>query len=80
MRDEGLDVAHAHLRYLNPFPRNLGNVLERYKQVLVPELNLGQLALLLQAHFLKRVVQLNKVQGVPFQIREVADKIRQVLS
>ena len=80
VRDEGLDVAHAHLRYLNPFPRNLGNVLERYKQVLVPELNLGQLALLLQAHFLKRVVQLNKVQGVPFQIREVAAKIRQVLS
>ena len=80
VRDEGLDVAHAHLRYLNPFPRNLGNVLGRYKQVLVPELNLGQLALLLQAHFLKRVVQLNKVQGVPFQIREVAAKIRQVLS
>ena len=80
VRDEGLDVAYAHLRYLNPFPRNLGNVLGRYKQVLVPELNLGQLALLLQAHFPVRVVKLNKVQGCPFQIREVADKIRQVLS
>ena len=80
VQDEGLDVAYAHLRYLNPFPRNLGNVLGRYKQVLVPELNLGQLALLLQAHFPVRVVKLNKVQGVPFQIREVADKIRQVLS
>ena len=80
VRDEGLDVAYAHLRYLNPFPRNLGNVLGCYKQVLVPELNLGQLALLLQAHFPVRVVKLNKVQGVPFQIREVADKIRQVLS
>ena len=80
VQDEGLDVAYAHLRYLNPFPRNLGNVLGRYKQVLVPELNLGQLALLLQAHFPVRVVNLNKVQGVPFQIREVADKIRQVLS
>ena len=80
VRDEGLDVAYAHLRYLNPFPRNLGNVLGRYKQVLVPELNLGQLALLLQAHFPVRVVKLNKVQGAPFQIREVADKIRQVLS
>ena len=79
VRSEGLDVAHAHLRYLNPFPRNLGNVLSRYEQVLVPELNLGQLALLLQAHFLERVVKLNKVQGTPFQIREVADKIRQVL-
>ena len=80
VRDGGLDVAYAHLRYLNPFPRNLGNVLGRYKQVLVPELNLGQLALLLQAHFPVRVVKLNKVQGSPFQIREVADKIRQVLS
>ena len=80
VRDEGLDVAYAHLRYLNPFPRNLGNVLGRYKQVLVPELNLGQLALLLQAHYPVRVVKLNKVQGSPFQIREVADKIRQVLS
>ena len=80
VRDEGLDVAYAHLRYLNPFPRNLGNVLGRYKQVLVPELNLGQLAMLVQAHFPVRVVKLNKVQGAPFQIREVADKIRQVLS
>ena len=80
VRDEGLDVAYAHLRYLNPFPRNLGNVLGRYKQVLVPELNLGQLAMLVQAHFPVRVVKLNKVQGSPFQIREVADKIRQVLS
>ncbi|MCY3787147.1 MAG: 2-oxoacid:acceptor oxidoreductase subunit alpha [Gemmatimonadetes bacterium] len=80
VRGEGFDVAYAHLRYLNPFPRNLGNVLGRYKQVLVPELNLGQLALLVQAHFPVRVVKLNKVQGAPFQIREVADKIRQVLS
>ena len=80
VQGEGLDVAYAHLRYLNPFPRNLGNVLSRYKQVLVPELNLGQLALLVQAHFPVRVVKLNKVQGCPFQIREVADKIRHVLS
>lgn len=79
VQGEGLDVAYAHLRYLNPFPRNLGNVLGRYKQVLVPELNLGQLALLVQAHFPVRVIKLNKVQGCPFQIREVADKIRRVL-
>ncbi|MBN64247.1 MAG: 2-oxoglutarate ferredoxin oxidoreductase subunit alpha [Gemmatimonadetes bacterium] len=76
---EGLEVARGHLRYLNPFPRNLGNVLGRYKQVLVPELNLGQLSFLLQGHFPVRVVNLNKVQGRPFQIREVADKIREVL-
>ena len=79
VQSEGLEVARGHLRYLNPFPRNLGNVLGRYKQVLVPELNLGQLSFLLQGHFPVRVVNLNKVQGRPFQIREVADKIREVL-
>ena len=79
VQGEGLEVARAHLRYLNPLPRNLGNVLGRYKQILVPELNLGQLAFLLQGHFPVRVIKLNKVQGRPFQIREVADKIREVL-
>ena len=79
VQGEGLKVARGHLRYLNPFPCNLGNVLGRYKQVLVPELNLGQLSFLLQGHFPVRVVRLNKVQGRPFQIREVADKIREIL-
>ena len=76
---EGLEVARGHLRYLNPFPRNLSNVLDCYKQVLVAELNLGQLAFLLQGHFSVRVVKLSKVQGRPFQIKEVADKIREIL-
>jgi 2-oxoglutarate ferredoxin oxidoreductase subunit alpha len=79
VQGEGLEVARAHLQYLNPLPRNLGNVLGRYKQILVPELNLGQLAFLLQGHFPVRVIKVNKVQGRPFQIREVADKIREVL-
>jgi len=67
------------LRYLNPFPKNLGNILSRYKQVLVPELNLGQLSLLLQARFPVRVVPFNKVQGQPFQIREITHKIVELL-
>ena len=75
-----MEVAQAHLRYLNPFPSNLGKILGRYKQVLIPELNLGQLALLIQGNFPVRVVKLNKVQGRPFQIREVAEKIRALLS
>ena len=79
VQGEGLEVARAHLRYLNPLPRNLGNVLGRYKQILVPELNLGQLAFLLQGHFPVRCIKLNKVQGRPFQVREVADKILEVL-
>ncbi|MSR81553.1 MAG: 2-oxoacid:acceptor oxidoreductase subunit alpha [Candidatus Latescibacteria bacterium] len=74
----GMSVASAHLRYLNPFPRNLGQVLGRYKNILVPELNLGQLALLLQAHFPVRVQRLNKVQGQPFQIREIYNRIKEI--
>ena len=80
VRSEGMEVAQAHLRYLNPFPSNLGKILGHYKQVLIPELNLGQLALLIQGNFPVRVVKLNKVQGRPFQIREVAEKIRALLS
>ena len=80
LQQEGKSVASAHLRYLNPFPKNLGKVLGRYDKILVAELNLGQLALLLSGHFLVPVTKLNKVQGQPFQIREVADKIREILS
>ncbi len=76
---QGLNVARGHVRYLNPFPKNLGEVLSRYKQVLVPELNLGQLSFLLQAHFPVRVVKLNKVQGRPFRIREIVAKIQELL-
>jgi len=79
-RKEGLSVATAHLRYLNPFPKDLGNILGRYRQVLVPELNLGQLSMLIQARYPVRVIPLNKVQGQPFTIREVLEKIRTVLS
>ncbi len=79
MQQQGRSVASLHLRHLNPFPRNLGNVIGRYRQVLVPELNMGQLAMLLQARFPVRVVTLNKVQGQPFKIREISEKIRSIL-
>ncbi|MFH1570579.1 MAG: 2-oxoglutarate ferredoxin oxidoreductase subunit alpha, partial [Gemmatimonadota bacterium] len=79
VRATGAAVAHAHLRHLKPFPRNLGEVLTRYRQVLVPELNLGQLALLLQARFPVRVVPHGKVKGQPFRIREIAERIRSLL-
>jgi 2-oxoglutarate ferredoxin oxidoreductase subunit alpha len=70
MQQQGHAVAHCHLRYLNPFPRNLGEILSRYEQVLVPELNMGQLRLLLRAKYLVDAVGFNKVQGKPFAIRE----------
>jgi 2-oxoglutarate ferredoxin oxidoreductase subunit alpha len=78
-QSKGLSVAHAHVRYLNPFPRNFGTLLTRYKQVLVPELNLGQLALVINGRYGLKVQQLNKVQGQPFKIREVLRKIEELV-
>ena len=78
-RRRGLLVSRAHLRYLNPMPANLGEVLARFENVLVPEMNLGQLALLLRARFLKDVIGLNKVQGRPFTRTEILDRIEQIL-
>jgi len=78
-RDRGLSVSHAHLRYLNPFPANLGEMLKRFDRVLVPELNLGQLVKMLRSTYLVPAESLPKVQGQPFKITELEDKIRQVL-
>ena len=79
VRAAGRSVAHAHLRYLNPLPANLGELLGRYKRVLIPELNLGQLRLLIRGTFLIDAVGLNKVQGRPFQVNEVVAKIEELL-
>jgi 2-oxoglutarate ferredoxin oxidoreductase subunit alpha len=77
-QNDGLSVAHAHLRYLNPFPKNLGEILQQYDRVLVPELNMGQLRLLVQARYVREIEPLNKVQGKPFTVSEVVFKIRQL--
>ncbi len=77
---QGLSVAGAHLRYLNPMPKNTGDVLRRYQKVLVPELNCGQLRLLLRAEFLVDAVGLNKIQGKPFLVSEIEAKIREMLA
>lgn len=79
VRDAGGAVAHCHLRYLNPFPRNLSEILDSYEQVLVPELNLGQLRMLLRSQFLVDAIGLNKVQGKPFHVSEVVRKIQELL-
>src|SRR5581483_9294385 len=75
VRKQGHLVAHAHLHYLNPFPRNTGEVLHRYERVLVPEMNLGQLLKLIRAEFLVDAVGYNRVRGVPFRSSELADAI-----
>jgi 2-oxoglutarate ferredoxin oxidoreductase subunit alpha len=79
VRARGMKVAHAHLRYLNPFPSNLGEVLDRYTQVLVPEINLGQLSRILRADFLVDAQSYNKVQGVPFRVGEIEAAITALL-
>jgi 2-oxoglutarate ferredoxin oxidoreductase subunit alpha len=77
---QGLSVAHAHLRWLNPFPRNFGDLVKNYKKVLVPELNMGQLRMLIRSRYLVDAVGLNKVKGKPFAIVEVVQKIKEMLS
>ena len=75
VRREGGVVARAHLHYLNPFPRNLGDVLRSYDKVLVPEMNTGQLLRLIRAEFLVDAVGFNRVRGLPFRSSELADAI-----
>ncbi|HEX6031331.1 MAG TPA: 2-oxoacid:acceptor oxidoreductase subunit alpha, partial [Tepidiformaceae bacterium] len=78
-RKQGKSVATAHLRYLNPFPSNLGEVLGRYKRVMIPELNTGQLSLLIRGKFLIDAVPFNKISGQPFKIAEIEGKIDEML-
>lgn len=76
LRAEGFeDVGCAHLRHLHPFPPNLGEVLERFERILVPELNLGQLSMILRAQFGAKIESFNKMQGKPFQVAEMKNRI-----
>ncbi|HLU27936.1 MAG TPA: 2-oxoacid:acceptor oxidoreductase subunit alpha [Glycomyces sp.] len=80
LRDRGVRIARAHLRYLNPMPANLGEVLERYDKVVVPEMNLGQLTLLLRGAFPGvDIVGYNKVRGLPFTSNELQDALEEVI-
>jgi 2-oxoglutarate ferredoxin oxidoreductase subunit alpha len=80
VRKAGLDVAQAHLRHLNPFPADLGDILERYDAVMVPEMNLGQLSLLLRAKYLVDVVGYNHVRGLPLKAAELAEAITDLIA
>ncbi len=78
-RAKGLSVATAHVRYLNPFPANLGKVLSNYKHVIVPELNTGQLVWMIRAKYLVDAIGFNKIAGQPFKISEIEGKVDEVL-
>ena len=79
VRADGGKVAQAHLRHLNPFPANLGEVLRRYDRVLIPEMNLGQLRMLVRSQFLVDAIGYNRVRGLPFKAEELADAITELL-
>jgi 2-oxoglutarate ferredoxin oxidoreductase subunit alpha len=74
-----MKVAHAHFRYLNPFPKNTEDVLKKYKYIVCPEINLGQLSKLLRQEFLIDVEPFNKIQGLPFKSSEIESKIEAIL-
>jgi 2-oxoglutarate/2-oxoacid ferredoxin oxidoreductase subunit alpha len=80
VRSEGHHVAQAHLRHLNPLPANLDEVLHRYDKVLVPEINLGQLALLLRGKFLVDVITYNRLRGLPFRAAELIEAIEEAIA
>jgi 2-oxoglutarate/2-oxoacid ferredoxin oxidoreductase subunit alpha len=78
-REKGRKIGHVHLRHLNPFPRNLGEVMNRYKKILVPEMNMGQLVMVLRAKYLVDAQSYGKIQGKPFKQSEIEDKIEELL-
>ena len=73
-------MAQAHLRHLNPFPHDLGEILARYDKVLVPEMNLGQLSMLLRARYLVDAIGYNRVRGLPLKAAELADAIGELVA
>jgi 2-oxoglutarate ferredoxin oxidoreductase subunit alpha len=79
LRANGENIAQAHLRYINPFPKNLGKVLAKYSKVIVPEMNLGQLSMLLRSQYLKDIIGYNMVRGLPFTTAEIMEATMQVL-
>jgi 2-oxoglutarate ferredoxin oxidoreductase subunit alpha len=79
-RARGADVSHIHIRYLWPFPRNLGTLLQNYERILVSEMNTGQLKTMLRDQYLVNAKSLNKVSGQPFMIAEIEAAIEQALA
>ena len=80
MQAEGFSVSSVHLRHLNPLPKDLGDIIGRFKKVIVPELNLGQLSLILRAKYLVDAIPLTKVQGKPFKVSELRTAFHKELS
>jgi 2-oxoglutarate ferredoxin oxidoreductase subunit alpha len=76
---EGIKVSHCHLRYIRPFPRNLGEILTKFKKVIVPEINNGQLVKIIRSEFLIDAIPYNKIKGTPITQSELSDFIKSTL-
>jgi len=79
LRQEGMDISHIHLRYLNPFPKNLGKLLNSFDKVLIPEINNGQLVRLIRDKFMIPAAGINKIKGRPFGVDELKQEINQAI-
>ena len=79
MRAKGKKVSHVHLRYLNPLPRDLEETLKRFKQVMIAEMNMGQLLKMIRADYLIDAFGFNKIQGRPFKVSEIENRINRAL-
>ena len=77
---EGMVVSYVHLKHLNPFPKNLGDILNRFERIYIPEMNLGQLKTIIQAKYLKPVIGYHKVQGQPFMASEIEEELKKLLT
>ena len=80
LRAEGLSVAHAHVRYMNPLPKNLGDILKKFDKILMPEMNNGQFVKIIRDKYLVPAIPFNKIQGLPFFTKEVVDKVKELLN
>jgi 2-oxoglutarate ferredoxin oxidoreductase subunit alpha len=80
LRNEGKKVSHVHVRYLNPLPSNLGDILKKFDKVIMPEMNNGQFIKIIREKFLVDAIGLNKIKGLPFATDEIVNKAKEVLA
>lgn len=80
LRAEGVSVAHAHVRYMNPLPKNLGDLLKKFDKILMPEMNNGQFVRIIRDKYLVPAIPFNKIQGLPFFTKEIVEKVKEVLN
>ena len=80
LKKEGIEVSHAHLKYMNPMPKNLGEILSSFDKVLIPEMNMGQLLMLIRAKFMIPAIGYSKVRGLPFSTHDIVDKVKEILT